>query len=186
MKQLYICLFILLAISGTASYGQSVTPVTTSNAAGGSWGPAGSYYRFEWSLGESSVVQTFIPSDSSLFLTQGVLQPITEKANLSPFIVFFAKGEYFLFPNPTAGRFEVNFKVRLAGRMELQLTDLTGRVIKKRAFRYPGWGHIEQYDLTGYPNGTYFVIATFTPDTPRSGDLKIIVRHSGFKIIKLK
>src|SRR5688500_19847105 len=146
MKQLYTCLFILLAISGTASYGQSVTPVTTSNAAGGSWGPAGSYYRFEWSLGESSVVHTFIPSDSSLFLTQGVLQPITEKANLSPFIIFFAKGEYFIFPNPTAGRFEVNFKVRLAGRMELQLTDLTGRIIKKRALRYLGWGHIEKYE----------------------------------------
>lgn len=186
MKQLYICLFILLAISGTASYGQSVTPVTTSNAAGGSWGPAGSYYRFEWSLGESSVVHTFIPSDSSLFLTQGVLQPITEKANLSPYIVFFAKGEYFIFPNPTAGRFEVNFMVRQAGRMELQLTDLTGRVIKKRAFRYPGWGHIEHYDLTGYPNGTYFVIATLTPDTPRPGEYKDVIRHSGFKIIKLK
>jgi hypothetical protein len=70
--------------------------------------------------------------------------------------------------------------------MELKLTDLTGRVIKKRAFRYPGWGHIEHYDLTGYPNGTYFVIATLTPDTPRPGDNKNVVRHSGFKIIKLK
>lgn len=182
MKQLYLFLLLL----GQASFGQSVTPVTAFNSAGGSYFNAGGYHRFEWSLGEAAVITTMRPSDSSLLVTHGVLQPITEKARLSPYIVFFAKGEYFIFPNPTAGRFEVNFQVRQSGRMELQLTDLTGRVLKKRAFRYPGWGHIEHYDLSSYPNGTYFVIATLTPDTPRPGDHKTVVRHSGFKIIKLK
>jgi hypothetical protein len=184
MKRLYICLYITLLL-GIDSFSQSVTPVTAFNAAGGTYFKAGAYYRFEWSLGEAALVNTICPSDSSLFVTHGILQPITEKANLSPYIVFFAKGEYFIFPNPTPGRFEVNFLVRQSGRLELQLTDITGRIIKRRAFRYPGWGHIEHYDLSAYPNGTYFVIATLTPDTPRS-DNKTVIRHSGFKIIKLK
>jgi hypothetical protein len=185
MKQLYPYLLILLLVVSTQSMGQSVTPVTAFNTAGGTYFKPGAYHRFEWSLGEAAVVNTISPSDGSLFITQGVLQPITEKANLSPYIVFFAKGETFIFPNPTQGRFEVNFMVRQSGRLELQLTDLTGRVIKQRALRYPGWGHIEHYDLSTYPNGTYFVIATLTPDTPR-GDGQRTVRHSGFRIIKLK
>lgn len=185
MKQLYPYLFILSLLVSVQSIGQSVTPVTAFNAAGGTYYQSGTYYRFEWSLGEAALVNTICPSDSSLFITHGVLQPITEKASLSPYIVFFAKGEYFIFPNPTQGRFEVNFVVRQSGRLELQLTDLTGRVIKRRALRYPGWGHIEHYDISGLPNGTYFVIATLTPDTPRS-DGALTVRHSGFKIIKIK
>lgn len=185
MKQLYTCLSICFFLFHVDSFSQTITPATAFNAAGGSYFKPGSYYRFDWSLGEAVLVNTICPGDSSLFLTQGMLQPITEKANLSPYIVFFAKGEYFLFPNPTHGRFEVNFLVRQSGRLELQLTDLTGRILKRRAFRYPGWGHIEHYDLSGYPNGTYFVIATLTPDTPRPGDHRTTVRHSGFKIIKL-
>lgn len=181
MKQLVL---LLLIASGT--YGQSVMPVISFNSAGGTYFKAGAYYRFEWSLGEAAVVNTICPADSSLFLTQGLLQPITEKADLSPYIIFFAKGEYYLFPNPTPARFEVNFMVRQSGRMELQLTDLYGKILKKRAFRYPGWGHIEHYDLGAYPNGTYFVIATLVPDTPRPGDQKTVIRHSGFKIIKIK
>jgi hypothetical protein len=183
MKQLYYCFLLLVA---TQSRGQTVTPVTAFNSAGGTWYKSGGYYRFEWSFGEAAVVNTICPADSSLFITQGVLQPVTEKASLSPYIVFFARGEYFIFPNPTQGRFEVNFMVRQSGRLELQLTDLTGRVIQKKALRYPGWGHIEHYDLSGYPNGTYFVIATLVPDTPRPEDHKTVIRHSGFKIIKLK
>jgi hypothetical protein len=186
MKQLYLYLFILSLLVSVTSIGQSVTPVTAFNSAGGTYFKAGAYYRFEWSLGEAALVNTICPSDSSLFITHGVLQPITEKASLSPYIIFFARGEYFIFPNPTQGRFEVNFMVRQSGRLELQLTDLTGRVIRRRALRYPGWGHIEHYDLSSYPNGTYFVIATLTPDTPRPGDGKLTIRHSGFKIIKLK
>lgn len=186
MKQPLTFLLTILLLGDMVAIAQSVTPSTATNVAGGSYAPAGSYYRFEWSLGEATLVNTICPTDSSLFLTQGLLQPITEKASLSPYILFFAKGEYYIFPNPTAGRFEVNFSVRMSGRMELQLTDNTGRVLKKRAFRYPGWGHIEHYDISAYPNGTYFVIATLTPDTPRPGDNAKSVRHSGFKIVKLK
>lgn len=177
---------ILLLLASAGSYAQSVTPVTAFNAAGGSYYKNGTYHRFEWSFGEAAVVNTIAPADNSFIVTQGVLQPVTEKSSLSPYIVFFAKGEYFIFPNPTQGRFEVNFMVRQSGRLELQLTDIYGKLLQKKAIRYPGQGHIEHYDLSSYPNGTYFVIATLTPDTPRPGDNKQVIRHSGFKIIKLK
>lgn len=186
MRKLYVaCLIAFLFCTGQ-SMGQSVTPAVTFNVAGGSYGPPGSYYRFEWSLGEASLVHTATPPDNSLYLTQGVLQPVTEKSQLSPYLAAFQKGEYYLFPNPTAGVFEVNFSVRVSGRLELQLTDRVGRVLKKTSYRYNGWGHIEKYNLSTMPNGTYFVIATLTPDTPRPGDYQEIIRHSGFRVVKLK
>jgi hypothetical protein len=70
--------------------------------------------------------------------------------------------------------------------MTLQLTDVTGKVLRSRSFQYFGWGHIEKYDLSTYANGTYFVIATLTPDTPREGDHLEVIRHSGFRVVKFK
>mgnify|MGYP000927867181 CR=1 FL=1 len=185
MKQFYPYCLILLVLAAAGTKGQSVTPVTAFNSAGGTWYGNG-YHRFEWSFGEAVLVNTLTPQDNSVYITQGVLQPITEQSSLSPYIVFFAKGEYFIFPNPTQGLFEVNFMVRQSGRLELQLTDHMGKVLQKKALRYNGWGHIEKFDLTNYPNGTYLVIATLTPDTPRPGDSKMVIRHSGFKIVKIK
>ena len=177
------CTSILLftAIGSTA---QSVAPHTTTNVAGGYYNNQSSYYRFEWSLGEISLVQTFSPADSSLYITQGLLQPVTEFSQLSPYIVFFGKDEYRLFPNPTPGRFEVNFKVRQSGWLELQLTDVLGNVLQKKALRYLGWGHIEHYDLSKVQYGTYFVVATLTPDTLRPGDFATVVRRSAFRVVK--
>ena len=187
MKKLYKCsflLFVLLPARNAVS--QSVAPHIIANIAGGTYENPSSYYRFDWSLGEISLVQTFAPADSSFYITQGLLQPVTEHSTLSPLILFFGKDEYVLFPNPTPARFEVNFKVRLSGRMELQLTDVTGRVLQRKAFRYYGWGHIEHFDLSGYGNGTYFVVATLTPDTSRPGDYSEAIRHSAFRVVKFR
>jgi hypothetical protein len=187
MKKLYkVCALFLFLFSSVALSSQSVAPVTATNVAGGIYDNPSSYFRFEWSFGEISLIQTFSPADISLYITQGVLQPLTEKAMLSPHLLIFTKDDYSLFPNPTSGRFEVNFSVRQSGHMVLQLSDLTGRILQSRAFHYFGWGHIEKYDLTNYPNGTYFVIATLTPDTPRPGDQEEVIRRSGFRLVKFK
>lgn len=173
----------LLLMISIASTSQSVTPATF-NVAGGTYQNADSYFQFEWSLGELSLISDFATADSSLFLTHGVLQPCTDKAEKSPFVVFFETADIRLFPNPTKGRFEVDFFVRQTGRMELQLTDATGRVLEKRTYSYDGCCRIEYFDLTAYQNGVYFVIATLYPDVRRPGDNLNVVRHSGFKVVK--
>ncbi|MCX8021076.1 MAG: T9SS type A sorting domain-containing protein [Chitinophagaceae bacterium] len=154
------------------------------NTAGGSYDNPLSYHRYEWSFGELVLIQAFAPPDSSVLVTQGVLQPCTDKIGLSPFIVYFEPDDYKLFPNPTTGKFEVNFFVHTPGRMSLQLINAVGQILEQRSFYYNGCCRIEHFDLTGRPAGLYYVVADLKPDMPRADGLEVI-RHSGLKVIKL-
>ena len=154
------------------------------NTAGGTYDNALSYHRYEWSFGELVLIQAFAPPDSSILVTQGVLQPCTDKVGVSPYTVLFEAGDYRLFPNPTSGIFEVDFFVKTPGQMSLQLINSLGQILEKRSFHYDGCCRIEMFDLTGYPAAMYFVVADLKPDTPRADGLEII-RHSGLKVIKL-
>jgi hypothetical protein len=154
------------------------------NSAGGSYDNPSSYYRYEWSIGELVLVQTFATPDSALVLTQGVLQECTE-AIISPSHIYeFTNGEYKVFPNPTNGKFEVDFFVKSSGQMTLQLINATGHLMEKRSFYYPGCCRLEMFDLTRHPSGMYFVVADLRPDTPSPDGLEVH-RHSGFKVVKL-
>jgi hypothetical protein len=152
------------------------------NVAGGTYDNASSYYRFEWSFGELLLIEAFAPADSSILLTHGLLQPCTDIIENSPTMLVFESGDYRLFPNPTKGKFELNFFVREQGQMSLQLINSTGQVLEKREFDYGGCCRIEMFDLGRYPSGVYFIIADLVPETSH-GDTQ--TRHSGFKVIKL-
>ena len=183
-------LAVFLAISFCKAQVPSLSPYNgvvpaIFNSAGGSYDNALSYYRYEWSFGELLLIQAFAPPDSSILVTQGVLQPCTDKIGLSPFIVLFEPDDYQLFPNPTAGPFEVDFFVRTPGQMSLQLINALGQILLKKSFHYDGCCRIELFDISRYPNGVYFVVADLKPDENRSGDNLEVIRHSGFKVIKL-
>jgi hypothetical protein len=187
MKRIRLsCLAVFLAIGfySPQAGAQSVSPYVF-NVAGGSYDDPTSYYRFEWSLGELLLIQTFAPPDSSVIVTQGVLQPCTDKPGSSPMIVLFEKGDYSLFPNPTGGAFELNFFVRETGRMNLQLVDAMGRVLEQRSYLYNGCCRIEHFDLSRYPNGVYMVVAELRPSQPRPGDNLEIIRRSGIRVVKI-
>jgi len=178
------CLLLMLGI-GRHARAQSIAP-DVFNASGGSYDNTSSYYRFEWSLGELTLIDMLAPADSSIMLTQGVLQPCTDKIGLSFLSTIFADGEYRLFPNPTAGKFEVDFFIRETGVMELQLTDSYGKVLERRKYIYSGCCGIEYFDLSRYPAGTYYVIAHLSPDPSRTrNDGVKVLRHSGLRVIKI-
>lgn len=184
MKEIYKPGFALVFVMlSHFSMAQHVTPFVF-NSTGGSYENADSYYKFEWSIGELSLIDPMANSDSSLTVMHGVLQPCTDKIGKSPFIVYFEPDEFKVFPNPTKGRFELDFFVRQSGRMEIQLTDVNGKVLQRKGYAYDGCCRIEYFDLTPYQNGVYFVIATLYPDTNRAGDNLNVVRHSGFKVVK--
>jgi hypothetical protein len=181
----------LLFISVSFSHAQvpSLSPYSgvvpaVFNTVGGSYDDSGSYFRFEWSLGELLLIQTFSSADNSIYVTQGLLQPCTDKPGPSPLTVLFDNGDYKLFPNPTAGKFELNFFVRTSGQMSLQLINASGQLLEQRNSYYNGCCRIEYFDLSRYPDGLYYVIADLKPDLPRSDGI-FIVRHSGLKVVKL-
>ena len=183
-------LAVFLAISVCKAQVPSVSPYNgvvpaILNAAGGSYDAASSYYRYEWSFGELLLVQAFAPADSSVLVTQGVLQPCTDKVGNSPLTVLWENGYYKLFPNPTTGPFEIDFFVRTPGTMSLQLINNVGQVLYKKSYHYDGCCRIELFDLSTYPAGVYFVVADLKPDENRLGDNINIVRHSGLKVVKV-
>ncbi len=183
-------LAVLLAVSVVQAQVPSLNPINgvvpaILNVAGGTYDNPSSYYRYEWSFGELLLVQAFAPGDSSILVTQGVLQPCTDKLGYSPFTVLFDNGDYKLFPNPTTGKFQIDFFVRTPGQMTLQLINSTGSLLQTKSFHYDGCCRIELFDISGLPDAMYFVIADLKPDINRPGDNKEVIRHSGLKVIKL-
>ncbi len=184
-----LAIFLALSICVRAQV-PSINPVNgvvpaVLNAAGGTYDNALSYYRYEWAFGELVLVQAFAPADSSILVTQGVLQPCTDIIHNSPYTVLFEDGDYKLFPNPTSGKFEVDFFVKTPGFMSLQLVNSMGQVLETRSYHYDGCCRIEMFDISRYPNGVYFVVADLKPDTNRPGDGLEVIRHSGLKVLKL-
>lgn len=179
-----LCLAVFLATCLPYAQSQSITP-SVLNVAGGTYDNQSSYHRFEWSLGELVLINTFAPADSAVIVTQGVLQPCTDKPGNSPLTLTFDKGDYRLFPNPTSGAFELNFFVRETGRMNLQLVDVTGRILQQRSYQYNGCCRIDLFDLTSYPNGVYMVTAELKPDRKRQGDNLEIIRRGSMRVVKI-
>jgi Secretion system C-terminal sorting domain len=177
MRKLYLCLFIGILFTSTAQ-SQSSTP-SIMNVAGG-FSKVG-YLQSEWSIGELCLIDTYtIPG---FFFTQGVLQPCTDFVTKWPLTVRFLLNEYKLFPNPTSGKFEINFFLKIPGRLSLQLVNNLGQIIAAKEFRYEGCGHIERYNISGLPNGIYTLHANLVPDEIRSDGI-ISTRNSSFQIIK--
>ncbi|MFM2138746.1 MAG: hypothetical protein RJA57_1053 [Bacteroidota bacterium] len=154
------------------------------NTAGGSYDNALSPQRYEWSFGELVLIQAFAPPDSSVLVTQGVLQPCTDKLAVSPYILYFEAGDYKMYPNPTKGAFWLDFFVRTPGRMSLQLINALGQVLETRSYYYNGCCRTELFDLTAKPAGLYYVVGELKPDTPRADGLEVI-RLSGLKVVKM-
>lgn len=180
----FILSVLAIFLSVSAARSQSTTPFIF-NSAGGSYDNPSSYYRFEWSLSEMTLINTMNTADSSCRLLHGVLQPGTEKPSY-PYTVLFEAGDYRLFPNPTPGAFELNFFVNYPGKMVLQLTDAMGRILETRSYLYDGVRRIQLFDISNRPNGLYYVIATLTPNSNRQLDNINVVRSSGLKVIKIK
>ena len=185
------CLAVFLAISFSKAQVPSLNPVNgvvpaILNAAGGhDYNLPLKTHMFEWSFGELLLIQAFAPPDSSVLVTQGVLQPCTDQIGYSPFTLLFDEGDYKLFPNPTSGKFEVDFFVRTPGQMSLQLISSTGQILMTKSYHYDGCCRIELFDISHLPNGLYFVVADLRPDINRPGDNLEVIRHSGLKVVKL-
>jgi Secretion system C-terminal sorting domain len=175
-----------LTVFALVSFSQSVTP-TINNAGGGSYNDPTSYFRyFEWSIGELTLINTVAAADSSVVVYQGVLQPCTDKPGYSPINGDFLPSDFKIMPNPTTGKFEINFFVRESGQMTLELVDMLGKTYQKRSFRYYGCCRIEHFDISEMPAGVYLMSVTITPDAFSSFNLRQEPRHSGLKIIKLR
>ncbi len=163
--------------------GQSISPFAL-NASGGSFDNSSSYTRYEWSFGELVLTDTYTALGGNLILTQGILQPCTDRVDKDLEILLFGINEWKIFPNVTTGPFELDFFLNIPGQMELQLTDAMGRVLNTRSFQYHCCDRIERYNISNMPNGVYFINARFTPERGNIAEAFRVRREGTFKVVK--
>lgn len=172
---------LIVVISGA----QSAAPVVT-NAGGGSYSDPNSYTRYiDWSIGELTLIHMAASADNSVIVYQGVLQPCTEKPGFTPFSAEFTSEHFKLFPNPTIGKFELNFFLNERGVLDLDLTDVSGKLLESRTYTYYGCCRIIHYDISTLPAGVYFIVATLRPDPATLFNTRQEPRRSGIRVIKM-
>jgi Secretion system C-terminal sorting domain len=158
-----------------ASFSQTVTPATL-NATGGT--NFFTFYRFEWSFGESMAIETM--SSSNLIVTNGVLQPGTHDPAKIDNTGDWGKDEIKILPNPTQNILEIDFFSKQQGKLTLSLYDASGRFLASRQFDYFGTGRIEKWNLDRYQSGTYLLNIQLDP-TGNS-----VAKKGSYKVIKIK
>jgi hypothetical protein len=173
MKQiLHLVGFVLVLLKSNA---QTISPQTL-NTSGGYINLG--YHQIEWNIGESSVIETFIQNTiNGAILTNGVLQPLTDKPFIVNEINKWANDEIRIFPNTTTGNFEVNILSKQQGLLYMQLVDALGANLKKVSYYYYGYGNIERFNITNLASGTYFLnvqLSPFPGNVKKAGSYKII------------
>ena len=156
-----------------SSFSQSVSPAIL-NSTGGT--NMFTFYRFEWSFGESMVIETqFAPT---LWVTNGVLQPGTHNPASISTTSGWDKDEIKILPNPTRGNLEIDFFSKQRGKVTMTLLDASGRLLSNKQFDYYGIGRIEKMDLSRFPSGTYFLNIQ---SEPFSGS---VAKKGAFQVVK--
>jgi hypothetical protein len=154
---------------------QEVTPCIV-NVTGGS--ATSGYYRFDWSVGEMCLIDTYI--QPALILENGLLHAGSERPISKDPINYFAIGDIMIFPNPVYTATEVNFNLPQPGRVNMRVMDIMGKLIEVRQFDYNGVGRIEKIDLQRYPAGTYTLQLLLTPT-----DANMPARKGTYKLIHI-
>ena len=159
------------------SFSQTINTATV-NVGGGIYFRG--YYEFDWSIGESASIETF-QSSFGYLLTTGVLQPFTEKIDITNFLTHvWASDEISIYPIPTHSTLEIDLKIREKGTVSLQLVDQLGRPVFKKRIDYMITNGLQKLDLSGLVAGTYYLNVIL------SGQLGYpIIRKGTFKILKL-
>ena len=176
MRKERLFLLLVAIFLSLSTYSQSVTPAIL-NATGGTY--TFTYYRVEWSFGESMAVNT-MSSSPNIIVTNGVLQPGTNTPATINNTGAWDRDEIRILPNPTQNVIEIDFFSKQQGKVSLNLYDESGRFMAQRQFDYFGTGRIERWDLSRYASGTYFLNIQLAP-TGTS-----VAKKGTFKVIKIK
>jgi hypothetical protein len=156
------------------SFAQSVTPDIL-NATGGTY--YFTYYRVEWSFGESMAINTMTDAGSNVFVTNGILQPNTHNPASVNNSGTWGPDEIRILPNPTSNWIEIDFFSKQKGRVVMNLYDQSGRFVGTKVFDYFGNGSIQKWDLSKYPSSEYFLNIQLQPSgnsTAKKGTFPII------------
>lgn len=174
----------LLACSLLAfnAHAQLLEP-STLNATGGNFvfrgTPSIPNFSLIWSVGESTLIETFSVNGGMYFLTQGVLQPFVPLDLQTVPIQGWNKEEVKYYPNPVSTLLQFDLFSNDTGRVVLRVIDLLGNTHGVREFQYSTSPVNQKIDFSKYSSGPYFLMLSLYS----KGQLK---KHGVFKILKLR
>jgi hypothetical protein len=177
MRKVRLLFFSVGVFFSLGSFAQSVTPAIL-NTTGGTY--IFTYYRVEWSFGESMAITTMTDGNSNVFVTNGVLQPNTHNPATIYNTGAWDKDEIRILPNPTQNVIEIDFFSKQKGKIIMNLYDESGRFVGTKSFDYFGNGSIQKWNLAQYPGGMYLLDIRLQP-TGTS-----VAKKGAFKVIKIK
>lgn len=177
-----LLLFIVAMTLQLKPNAQDVLPYIL-NSTGGNYVNRGSSvlpnFSFVWSFGEVTMIETFTTPNRATILTQGVLQPFTDKDLQTIPIQGFTKEEIKVYPIPVNTLLQFDLFSNDTGKVVIQLYDLLGHTLGLREFQYNTLPVNQKIDFSKYASGTYFLKVSLY----NNGSLK---KNSVFKILKLR
>jgi hypothetical protein len=153
-----LCLLLLAAGLCNLLFGQNNIPGVQTPCTTTAQGKAGNFVIC-YTIGEMPLIET--AKSNGLMITQGIMQPFTFVIDTTA--QCFTKSEVRIYPNPNNGRFSVQLNLLKRGKMQIQLFDALGRVLKTDAFDYLTF-NIRPYDISNMASGNYFMQVLFTPE----------------------
>lgn len=177
MRKVRLLFFSVAVFFSLGSFAQSVSPATLNSTGGTNFF---TFYRVEWSFGESMAISTMTDANSNVFVTNGILQPNTHNPATVSNAATWARDEIRILPNPTPNVIEIDFFSKQKGKIIMNLFDESGRYVGTKSFDYFGNGSIQKWDLSGFPSGMYLLNIQLQP-TGTS-----VAKKGSFKVIKIK
>lgn len=125
------------------------------NATGGSFQNGNNSY--EWSIGESALVNEMQASSPGLIITNGFLQSYANGAIKDPAIPPFADKEIRILPNPTKDNIRLQLAMMQGGRLKLLLFDEAGNAVYKNERNISQTETLHTVNMHHLSEGTYLL-----------------------------
>jgi len=143
----------LLTVSGTADLWRTTTgvsyPYTIGNVAsitGSSGGATYYYYFYDWEVevGGGTCASAMTPVVVDVEVCTGVEDPLSLRG-------------FEVYPNPSQGRFSVSVHLLNPAVMDLELSDMLGRVVQKEKMAAPTGHVVREWEGIRLPKGVYML-----------------------------
>jgi hypothetical protein len=186
-KTLLLGLLFFSLQSKAQSTVSAVTPATI-NMGGGS-AKINSSFIVDWSIGESTVIETFQGENAysnlivgkKWYVTSGVLQPFDKNHIIfNSSIPLWTIQEIRVYPVPTSNTVFIDFRSTTTGKISMQLMTLDGRVLGVKEFTQVNGHSTQSWNIKNQPSGVYYLKILLT-----SADGKIL-KQGTFKIEKIQ
>jgi hypothetical protein len=188
MQKTLLLSFLFFSLqSKSQSTVSAVTPATF-NMGGGS-ATINPSFTVDWSIGESTIIETFQGENSysnsvvgtKWNVTSGILQPFDKNHIIFNYLVpQWTNQEIRVYPVPTSNTVFIDFRSTTTGKISIQLMTLDGRVLGIKEFSQVNGYSTQSWNIKNQPSGIYYLKILLS-----SGDGKIL-KQGTFKIEKIQ